>query len=213
MHKNTESTEPIQKLNLAQWIPATRTEGPGLRFALWFQGCSIRCPGCCNPEMLPFRKAHPLTVDYTLELIEDAVERFGIEGITCLGGEPFDQPDGLAELLEKVRSKGLSSVVFTGYTLEALRENPTPSVRRALRNIDVLIDGPFVRELSTESRRWIGSENQRLHFLSPRYAGDPSFWRGSNQIEIFFDGKEVWICGFPFRKFWNKIVRSNSRFQ
>ena len=41
-------------LSVAQIVPHTEAEGPGVRFALWFQGCPLRCPGCCNPEMLPF---------------------------------------------------------------------------------------------------------------------------------------------------------------
>ena len=42
------------RLRVAQIVPFTEAEGPGRRFALWFQGCPLRCPGCCNPEMLPF---------------------------------------------------------------------------------------------------------------------------------------------------------------
>ncbi len=49
-------------LQVAQIVPVTEAEGPGVRFALWFQGCPLRCPGCCNPEMLPFEGGTALTV-------------------------------------------------------------------------------------------------------------------------------------------------------
>ena len=50
------------RLRIAQIVPSTEAEGPGRRFALWFQGCSLRCPGCCNPEMLPFTGGDERTV-------------------------------------------------------------------------------------------------------------------------------------------------------
>ena len=50
------TVEPV--LSVAQIVPCTEAEGPGRRFALWFQGCPLRCPGCCNPEMLPFTGGH-----------------------------------------------------------------------------------------------------------------------------------------------------------
>jgi len=45
---------PELTLQVAQIVPCTEAEGPGRRFALWFQGCPLRCPGCCNPEFIPF---------------------------------------------------------------------------------------------------------------------------------------------------------------
>src|SRR4051812_10819834 len=51
------------RLRLAQVIACTEAEGPGRRFAVWVQGCPLRCPGCCNPEMLPFEGGHEVGVD------------------------------------------------------------------------------------------------------------------------------------------------------
>src|SRR5258708_10952072 len=76
-------------LRVAQVVPCTEAEGPGKRFALWFQGCPLRCPGCCNPEMLPFDGGQSIPVSDLVNLIFDAQSQHGIEGITLLGGEPL----------------------------------------------------------------------------------------------------------------------------
>src|SRR5256885_12056750 len=79
--------EPV--LRVAQVVPCTEAEGPGRRFALWFQGCPLRCPGCCNPEMLPFSGGTPRPVNDVLGEIERARDAEAIESITLLGGEPL----------------------------------------------------------------------------------------------------------------------------
>src|ERR1051325_4163119 len=61
-------------LNVAQIVPVTDAEGPGRRFALWFQGCPLRCPGCCNPEMLPFAGGTPTTLEVVVALLKQSVE-------------------------------------------------------------------------------------------------------------------------------------------
>src|SRR3989440_11318807 len=94
-------------LKVAQIVAATEAEGPGIRFALWFQGCPLRCPGCCNPEMLPFQGGTPTTVAEVLRQIEQA-RASGIEGITFLGGEPTAHAAGAAALAREVRKRGLS---------------------------------------------------------------------------------------------------------
>ena len=68
-------------LRVAQLVPCTEAEGPGRRFALWFQGCPLRCPGCCNPEMLPFEGGTPLSID---EVVGQLRQTEGLEGITLL---------------------------------------------------------------------------------------------------------------------------------
>ena len=75
-------------LRVAQIVPCTEAEGPGKRFALWFQGCPLRCPGCCNPEMLPFDGGEPMTLAEVVDLLRRTHEAKELEGITLLGGEP-----------------------------------------------------------------------------------------------------------------------------
>src|SRR3954452_10841930 len=99
------------QLQVAQIVPCTEAEGPGRRFALWFQGCPLRCPGCCNPEFLPFEGGEPMTLSAVLEQV-DAPRDEGIEGITLLGGEPLAHAAGAAALAMAARDRGLSVMVF-----------------------------------------------------------------------------------------------------
>src|SRR5919197_2867043 len=98
-------------LQVAQTVACTEAEGPGRRYALWFQGCPLRCPGCCNPEFLPF-KDRPRRLADVLAEVADAHERRGIEGLTPLGGEPLAHAAGAAALARAARGRGLSVMVF-----------------------------------------------------------------------------------------------------
>src|SRR5438874_2610700 len=89
---------PEVELSVAQTVRCTEAEGPGKRFALWFQGCPLRCPGCCNPEMLPFEGGRVLSLKDLLPDIEVAAAVDGIEGITLLGGEPLAHAGGATTL-------------------------------------------------------------------------------------------------------------------
>jgi anaerobic ribonucleoside-triphosphate reductase activating protein len=184
-------------LPVAQVVSCTEAEGPGRRFALWFQGCPLRCPGCCNPEMLPFTGGQLLSVQEMIEQIAEAVRLQGVEGITLLGGEPFAHAAGAATLARAVRDRGLSVLVFTGYWLEEIKQMADPAAADLLNHTDILIDGPYQRDRPETRRRWIGSANQRLHFLSKRYRADDPRWLLPNTLEVRLHGLELTINGFP----------------
>jgi anaerobic ribonucleoside-triphosphate reductase activating protein len=186
-------------LQVAQVVPCTEAEGPGRRFALWFQGCPLRCPGCCNPEMLPFEGGRRLALEDVLAQIRTAVAEHGVEGVTLLGGEPLAHADGAAALAREVRLLGLTVMVFSGYTLEEARGLADPAVHELLDHTDILVDGPYVRELPEARRRWIGSSNQRIHFLTTRHREDDPCWRQPNTLEIRLAGGELTVNGFPAR--------------
>src|SRR5438270_9754122 len=95
-------------LQVAQTVACTEAEGPGRRFALWLQGCPLRCPGCCNPEMLPFAGGELMPVSGLTEQVRRAADRDGVEGITLLGGEPTAQAEGASALARSARALGLS---------------------------------------------------------------------------------------------------------
>ena len=184
-------------LQVASIVPCTEAEGPGRRFALWFQGCPLRCPGCCNPEYLPFDGGQSATVAEIVTLVEKAREETGIGGITLLGGEPFAHAAPAAALASAAHERGLSVMAFTGFTLEQLRGQDDPHVAALLTDIDILVDGPYLREQPDTERRWIGSTNQRIHFLTDRYRADDSCWNRSNTLEIRVDSESIHINGFP----------------
>jgi anaerobic ribonucleoside-triphosphate reductase activating protein len=186
-------------LQIAQVVPCTEAEGPGRRFALWFQGCPLRCPGCCNPEMLPFEGGERIALREVVELVAKAAREQCIEGITLLGGEPLAHAAGAAALTREVHKLGLTIMVFSGYTLEEARTLPDPAVAELLALTDILVDGPYLREQPETRRRWIGSANQRVHFLTDRYRADDPCWLLPNTLEIRLRGPELSVNGFPAR--------------
>ena len=198
-------------LSVAQIVPCTEAEGPGRRFALWFQGCPLRCPGCCNPEMLPFAGGNQRTLAEVVEQIVRAREENAVEGVTLLGGEPLAHAEVAAILAKAARGLGLSVMVFTGYTLAEARALPDPAVADLLAHTDILVDGRYVRELPEARRRWIGSGNQQIHFLTDRYRADDPCWEMPNTLEIRLVNGDVTVNGFPAEKatdIWRRVSTS-----
>jgi anaerobic ribonucleoside-triphosphate reductase activating protein len=155
-------------LRVGARVPITRAEGPGARYALWLAGCSIRCPGCCNPQLFDASGGTPLRVaDLRAEV---AALRHEIEGVTLLGGEPFEQAASLAAFASGVRAVGFSVFAFSGYVLEELRASPDPGVAMLLAATDVLVDGRYDATRPETERLWAGSTNQRFHYLTDRYS-------------------------------------------
>jgi anaerobic ribonucleoside-triphosphate reductase activating protein len=189
----------LQVLSIAMIVPVTEAEGPGKRFALWFQGCPLRCSGCCNPEMLPFEGGQPSSLEETLSAITDAMP-LGIEGVTLLGGEPTAHATGAAALARQVRGLGLSVMVFTGYTMDELRIRHDPFIDELLAHTDILVDGRYERDLPDTTRRWIGSTNQRIHFLTDRYSADDPRWSKRNTLELRLVDGEIIMNGFPAKR-------------
>jgi anaerobic ribonucleoside-triphosphate reductase activating protein len=163
----------MELLNLHRIVDVTAAEGPGLRCAVWTQGCSVRCPGCFNPQTWTTRGGTRMPWQ---DLVSRVMAIDGIEGVTLLGGEPFDQPAPLGEFAAAVRAEGLSVMTFTGHVLEEL----PPS--KLLDSTDLLVDGPFLADQPETSRPWVGSVNQRFHFLTGRY--DESIFATPNRLEL-----------------------------
>ncbi len=182
-------------LRVAQLIPDTEAEGPGRRFALWVQGCSLRCPGCCNPEMFAAdRGGEVLEAD---EVARRVLQTPGIEGLSVLGGEPFEQPKAVAEVCRAVRAAGLGVMVYSGYTLGELRARGSPDVDALLAAVDLLADGRFEQQAPERRRRWLGSSNQQLHFLSDRYRPDDPRFALPNTVELRLSRGHLTVNGWP----------------
>lgn len=199
-------------LSIAAKIPVTGAEGPGNRFAIWVQGCPFRCPGCCNPHYLSFSSDTAEQISprgLSTEILEYKDE---IEGVTFIGGEPFSQAKALAELAEIIRQHGMSIMVFSGFTLAQLSNSKAPEFenRKALlAQTDLLVDGLYLREQHVSDRRWIGSANQEIHFLTDRYLHLKDNWPAeSNTIEIRYKNGEITINGFPHPEITRENLRS-----
>jgi anaerobic ribonucleoside-triphosphate reductase activating protein len=191
---DTLAMEMPRRLVVAHRQAHTEVEGPGARYALWVAGCSIRCAGCCNPEM--FARDAGVAVD--VETLLDEYDRSDVEGITLLGGEPFEQAEACADFASAVSARGGSVMVFSGYVREDLEARRGESgIGRLLDVADLLVDGPYERDSPETRRRWIGSHNQRMHFLSTRYSqSDPRF-SAHNQIVIRLQRNELEVHGWP----------------
>lgn len=183
-------------LRVASIVDDTQAEGPGRRWALWVQGCAIRCPGCCNPEMFDARRGEAMAIAALVARLEAAGE---VEGVTFLGGEPFEQAAPLAELARAARARGKTVMVFSGHTLAALRARADAAA--LLAEVDLLVDGPYDRAQPEPpppaGRRWIGSANQQMHFLSDAYRADDPRMRAANTIEIRMRDGRLSINGWP----------------
>lgn len=196
--RDLKRTTPV--LELAQVVADTEAEGPGRRYAIWLQGCPLRCPGCCNPEMLPFGvrpTGERVTSD---ELARRVLATPGIEGVSLLGGEPFAQAEGAAALARTVRDAGLSVMIFSGFTREELTRRGEAGeewVAGLLGACDLLVDGPYDRERPDTARRWIGSTNQTMHFMTDRYRPDDPRMRAKNTVEIRLRKGELIVNGWP----------------
>jgi anaerobic ribonucleoside-triphosphate reductase activating protein len=167
-------------LRVAAVVPCTEVEGPHRRCALWVRGCSLRCPGCCNPELFEPGSAAPTPVEALLDEIDEARARHGIEGITILGGEPLEQIAGVTALAAGMRARGLGVVVFSGYTLEEAM--CICGFERLWPLLDTIVDGRFDRRARDLERRFVGSTNQRIHHRTDRYR-DEALWRGEAGAE------------------------------
>ncbi|MFG1953051.1 4Fe-4S single cluster domain-containing protein [Micromonospora sp. NPDC048830] len=160
----------LERVALARFLASTRAEGPGERTALWVQGCAIRCPGCFNPQMWAFRGGELVA---PAELVERVLAA-GTEGVTLLGGEPFDQAAPLAEVAAGVRRAGRSVMTFTGYTRAGLRravDSGRDDVAALLTETDLLVAGPFRADLVDTRRPWVGSTNQEFVLRGDRFPG------------------------------------------
>lgn len=154
-----------------------------MRYAVWVQGCGLRCSGCCNPDMLSQNGGDQRGVDAIVDEVHRARGERGIEGISVLGGEPLEQIEPVTVLAEAVRAFGLGVIVFTGHT--EVNARTLPGYDRLWRAIDTLVDGPFddrQRE-PADGRRFVGSRNQRLIHRTSRYRGE-SLWLGQTHAEL-----------------------------
>ncbi len=157
---SSRAVGPDGVLRVAGTANDSITDGPGIRFTIFTQGCPHDCPGCHNPQTHAVDAGTIETVD---ALWERVVANPLLSGITLSGGEPMLQPIPLARLARRARARGLSVWCYTGYRFERLLAGePSAEVLDLLGDVDVLVDGPFVQRLKSLSLTWCGSSNQRL---------------------------------------------------
>ena len=153
-------------MRIERVVTNIRTLGPGNRLGIWVNGCKRGCKGCVSKDL---QKVMPETEGK----IEDFLEGFNlkkIDGVTISGGEPFEQIDELKKLILLLTQENINDIlVYTGYTLEELKEMDNQNGNYILDNISVLIDGPYIIELDDQKHNLKGSKNQKIHYLKTEY--------------------------------------------
>ncbi len=181
-------------LRVAGAEPITEVEGPGKRFALWVQGCSRQCPGCCNPHMHN-HAAGRLVEEH--EMARKIVES-DVDGLTIVGGEPLEQIESLNQMFDCLDELEYdkSIMLFTGFPWSEVCDDSR--LMAFLQRCDVVVAGPFMQDLAPDRRRWIGSGNQTVHFFRNRLDFLRENWPQHRvEIEIHISDGQLSINGFP----------------
>ena len=156
--------------------------GPGVRVSLFVSGCTHRCPGCFNEVAWDFAYGEPFT-QATIDLILNMLKPDYIQGLTLLGGEPFEPQNqgAVVELLRQVKEAypRKSIWAFSGYLFEKdILSGRLGDTSEYLSFLDVLVDGPFVESKKNLSLRFRGSGNQRLIDVPASLArGETVLWQ------------------------------------
>lgn len=158
-----------EKISLARMYYPVRVLGPGDRVGIWLNGCERKCPGCISPEMQFYDREKEVSVRDIIQMIM-RIEA-PIDGFTISGGEPFFNPSALNALVSELATICDDILIFTGYTLEELRQQENESIVSVLDTCAAIIDGPFIKELN-EQAGLRGSSNQRFWIFNyqDRYA-------------------------------------------
>lgn len=135
--------------------------GEGIRTSIFVTGCTHKCFNCFNEEYQDPQFGDVWTEVQTKQVI-DFVSDDNVQGLTLLGGEPFQNVEGLLDVVKAVRQAVPQKDiwVYSGYTFEQLIADS--SKLPLLELCDILVDGPFVDALKDPSLRFRGSSNQRL---------------------------------------------------
>lgn len=150
----------MTKLRIAGTVNDSITDGPGLRYAVFVQGCPHNCKGCHNPQTHDFCGGKEVDID---DLLQEGLQNPLLCGVTFSGGEPMCQARALAELAKRFRENGVDDVAcYTGYLIEDLLNGKVDGAKELLNVIDVLVDGPFVQDKRCYDAKFKGSSNQRV---------------------------------------------------
>ena len=146
----------MDKLRVLHIVEGTSVDGPGLRTSIYLAGCRHHCPGCHNLESWRMDGGEQRTLDELMEVIA-----YNEAPVTFSGGDPLAQPEPLARLISRIkRELGYNVWCYTGYTWEQVMQQPR--LLQAVKELDVLVDSPFVMAERDTHLRFRGSRNQRL---------------------------------------------------
>lgn len=147
------------KIKISQVVNDSIVDGPGIRLAVFTQGCIHNCPSCHNPQT---HDIHGGKETDTQKIAALMANNPLLDGVTLTGGDPFIQAEECAQIAKDAHKLGLNVWTYTGYTYEELCKKNDPNFNSLMENTDVLIDGPFVLAQRSLELRFRGSNNQRV---------------------------------------------------
>lgn len=148
-------------IRLAGIAENSLVNGKGLRKVFFSQGCSHHCEGCFNQHTWEFAGGRMFDMDELVQKVKD--EPF-LDGVTFSGGDPFQQADKFAYLAKKLHEANINIWAYTGYTFEELMKlaQTNPYIKQMINNVDVIVDGRFMKDKMSENLKYCGSSNQRV---------------------------------------------------
>ncbi len=148
-------------IRIAGVVRESIVDGPGLRFAVFCQGCPHNCEGCHNPATHDFSGGYDCEISKILAAVD---ENPLLDGVTFSGGEPMCQPEAFAVLAAELKKRNLNIMTYTGYTYEELvnMAETKSAVGKLLDLTDLLVDGRFVKAQRDLTLLFRGSGNQRV---------------------------------------------------
>jgi len=188
-------------MRIGHWTISNESYGPGKRLVIWTQGCDLHCPGCWNQDLWNHEEGQT----YTKDNISTLYKNEHIEGVTVLGGEPFDNKDqDILNILRKFKEDKLNVILFTGYEMDEVMQDPNKT--SVLSLVDVIITGRYDQKVRTVGDTWfgIGSSNQSLIYTSDVLKDWKPKLDNEVAIEIGQDGS-ITQTGYPdsvIRGFW-----------
>ena len=123
-------------IQIGHTLDSSEIYGPGIRAALWVQGCTLACEGCWNTQYWSRLAGATSTTE---EILEQCEKTPGLEGVTLLGGEPLQQADAVLALIQGAQDLGLSVFLYTGYEPEEF----TSSMRACFDMSDICRNRPL----------------------------------------------------------------------
>ncbi len=156
-------------MHVGQILTVDSANGPGIRISVFVSGCTNHCKGCFQPQTWDFEYGELYDVDME-DFIVNELSKPYYQGITILGGEPFEisNQQVIAELIRRIKKEMPEKDIwmYTGFLYDVDLQpggcRYTPVTDGILDSIDVLVDGKFVEELKNIQLKFRGSENQRL---------------------------------------------------
>ena len=168
---------------IAQILYPVKVLGPGNRIGIWFSGCHHKCEGCSNPELWGQPEKYKTSSASLLKMIDSIVSTREVTGFTLTGGDPFEQPESLRELLPLLNRISKDIIIYSGFTLNELKEKGYQDI---LSLTGVLIDGKYIKERNNNCFLR-GSDNQTIHILNKELNDFYKEYinKGINQVQNF----------------------------